>query len=108
MTAYQFDREFADEHEPELRQILERNLIRLVSLRPATENEDRRQATDYVVETSIGELAFRVRRDRCNFRDITLRYRRRTHRGAKWTGGYEVDKLLGGYCRAYLYAWERR
>jgi hypothetical protein len=108
VSAWEADRDWAAGYEPELRTILARNLIHLVSLSPANEQQDTRQATDYIVSTSIGEIAFRVRHERCNFRDVTFRYRRRRTRDAPWKGGYEVDKLINGHCRAYLYAWVRR
>ncbi|HYW86316.1 MAG TPA: hypothetical protein VFB50_00990 [Chloroflexota bacterium] len=106
MTNYKNDADFANEHAPEMERILARNLLKIVSIKPASRHQDQCEATDCIIATNIGEIAFRVRRERCNFADVTFRYQRL--RNGIWVGGFEVDKILGGYCRAYLYAWQRR
>jgi hypothetical protein len=109
-SAYEIDRAWADQYEPELAEILRRNGWRLMRVRRADEQDDVQHATDLRLETDRGDVACRVRRDDCYHRDLTLRYRRRPwgQRKAPWARGYEVDKILAGYAELYIYAWVRR
>lgn len=105
MSEWRYDAEFADELSPAMDAILKRNFIRLISVERASFQQDTREATDRILVTNLGEIAYRARRKRCGFRDVTFRYRRRV--AGRWQPGYEVDKILAGYGRAYLYVWER-
>lgn len=109
MTAWEHDRDWADQSVPDLEAVFARCAIRLISLQRASQSEDTRKATDFNAVTNLGPVAVRVRREDCRHRDLTLRYRRRPWgiRNARFQRGYEVDKILDGHARLYLYAWVR-
>lgn len=101
------DKGWADGFGEQIRSILQRNVGQMVSVRSATDDEDAQRATDLVVTLDTGDVALRVRRDDCRFRDLTLRYRRRPWGALEhpFVDGYEVDKIIEGYARWYLYLW---
>jgi len=101
------DLAWADGFRSRLEAIVAGNAGRIVSIRRASEEEDQHHATDCVVTVETGEIALRVRRPNCAFRDLTLRFRRRPWGALALDPqrGYEVDKILGGFARWYLYAW---
>lgn len=70
----------------------------IIEIREGTEDEDRKEATDYVVHVASGTIACRVRDD-CKYRDLTLRASLPS--GAKT----ELAKIKEGWGRWYLYMW---
>lgn len=107
MPDYAGDREWADGYWPEIRRIIQANAGAIISIDPADEEADATQATDAVVTCDTGSVAVRCRRDNCRWRDLTLRYRRCAWGVVEFglQRGYEVDKILGGFGRWYLYCW---
>lgn len=78
--------------------ILKNNAQHFVSVSIATPDQDMKQATDFVVVIDGGEIAVRIRRDKCKWRDLTIRS---TNRGHKT----EIHKIRDGWARYYLYCW---
>ena len=74
--------------------------MHLLDVRIADAEADLKRATDFVVTVIGGDVAVRIRRTRCAFRDWTVRARRDT--GADT----ELAKLQAGYARWYLYCWQ--
>lgn len=60
---------------------------------------DQREVGDIVLASTVGHIAFRVRRPDCKYRDLTLRSRRAS--GVET----EIHKIRKGFGRWYLYAW---
>lgn len=106
MLDWERDKKWADGYGPQIAQILAENLGRIATVRTATDDEDATRATDLVVELDRGDVALRVR-SATRFRDLTLRYRRRPWGIVEMDlqRGYEVDKILDGFARWYLYVW---
>lgn len=107
MSGWRADAKWADGYVPEVKAILTRNAIHFQSFERASAEQDQRQATDFVAVTQRGAIAVRVRREDCEFRDLTIRVARRAHPDALWCRGYEADKLIDGWGAAYLYCWVR-
>jgi len=65
----------------------------------APDDVDRRNATDMVVRLSGGDVAVRLRRADCDYRDLTIRSKR--------DSGYrtELSKIRDGFGDWYLYGW---
>lgn len=103
--SYERDRDWAYQYVPDATAILARATIKLLSVELSSDHLDRKQATDLVVTTDIGQVAWRARREGCEYRDLTLRYRRRHTPADAWRRGFEVDKIMGGFARHYLYSW---
>ncbi len=83
--------------------ILNRHAADVVRFELATNEQDTKQATDFVVTTTIGCIAVRVRRYKSTgnkYRDLTVRSR------AMFGGKTEIDKLREGWGDLYLYCWE--
>lgn len=84
-------------------EILRRHAADVVQFNIATNEQDTKQATDFVVETTIGRIAVRVRRYSSTgekYRDLTIRIR------ATYGGKTEIDKLRDGWGDLYLYCWQ--
>jgi len=93
--------QFAQERIEQVCDILRRNAMHIVKVEIATSEEDLKQSTDLKVKVVSGDVAVRVRRGDCRFRDLTIRAKK----------GYaetEVHKLRRGYADWYLYAWTDR
>jgi hypothetical protein len=80
------------------RDILHQNISHLLDIREATFVEDTGEATDFVIEVKGGTVAARVRRDNCDYRELTIRC---YSSGAKT----EIHKIREGFGRWYLYCW---
>lgn len=84
-------------------EILRRHAADVVKFSIATNEQDTKQATDFVVETTIGRIAVRVRQYKSTstkYRDLTIRTR------AKYGSKTEIDKLREGWGDLYLYCWQ--
>jgi hypothetical protein len=80
-------------------EILRRHAADVVQFEIATDEQDTKQATDFVVKTTIGRIAVRVRRN-IKYRDLTIRTR------AMYGGRTEIDKLRDGWGDMFLYCWQ--
>lgn len=97
--SWQNDKARADKFLPSIRSILRKNLMKLVKVREGTDDEDQKQATDYVIEIEGGTVCARCRDHKTGFRDITIRAARAS--GVKT----ELTKLRDGFGKYYLYIW---
>lgn len=78
--------------------ILKANAQYFINVSVANPEQDMKQATDFVVVIDGGEIAVRIRRDNCKWRDLTIRS---TNNGHKT----EIHKIREGWARYYLYCW---
>jgi hypothetical protein len=101
--SYAADRAFSDDYRPELEAVLKYCAADLLAITDATKTQDRQQATDLVLTTTVGTIAARVRRPGYWQRDLTLRLHRRVH--GRWQRGFEADKIIAGFADLYIYAW---
>lgn len=95
--------EFEKQTRKQVLEILRRHAADVVQFEIATDEQDTRQATDFVVKTTIGSIAVRVRQYKSTgtkFRDLTIRTR------AMYGGKTEIDKLREGWGDLYLYCWQ--
>lgn len=74
----------------------------IVVVRVASDDEDAKEATDYVIDIAPGTIACRVRRSEYEdrFRDLTIRWSRPSEAIT------EAAKIQAGWARWYLYCWE--
>lgn len=98
-TSWEADKQWAERYQPFVLKALREHAGVFVEVRPATDEEDCKRATDCVVTFSAGDVAVRFRRSRRDFRDWTVRSRRES--GAET----ELAKLRRGLARWYLMAW---
>ena len=83
-------------------EILNQNVMHMVRIEEATEEQDTRQATDFVIRITGGTVAARVRRGKNTpWRDLTIRSR------SRHGGKTEIHKLSEGWGDYYIYCWER-
>lgn len=96
---YREDREWADNYLDQVANILRRNAAHLMDVQIAPDDVDRETATDMVLRLSGGDVAVRLRRADCRYRDLTIRSHRET--------GYrtELSKIEEGFGDWYLYGW---
>lgn len=91
--------DFEKQTRKQVLEILRRHAADVVQFEIATDEQDQKQATDFVVKTTIGRIAVRVRR--CiPYRDLTIRTR------AMYGGRTEIDKLRDGWGDMFLYCWQ--
>ena len=91
--------QFQENYTEAIKMITLENAVEFVSVRTGTEKEDKQQSTDFVVSLKDGtDMAVRIRRPSCDFRDLTIRTR---NKGFKT----EIHKLNEGYGSHYLYCW---
>lgn len=96
---YQLDREWGDSYVSQVTRILMRLLPHLVELSTAPIEMDIKCATDFVVRLKGGNIAVRLRRPDCQFRDLTIRALRDS--GNKT----ELEKIKEGHGFRYFYGW---
>jgi hypothetical protein len=82
----------------DVKAILKSQAMKIVNVEVATPEEDMKHATDFKIKITAGDVAVRIRRDNCRYRDLTIR---------AYNKGYktEIHKLREGYGDWYLYAW---
>lgn len=95
----QEDKEWQKQFIPEIERIIRECSHCIISIRIANDDEDYNQGTDFVVTVKGGEIAVRLRRPSCTYRDLTIRSRRKN--GSKT----ELEKVREGASRWYLYGW---
>lgn len=98
------DWKWASERRADVREILSRHLALLSGMRFADADEDTKQATDLVVESTAGAVALRIRDSSCKYRDLTLRSARKRPDGSL-NRNVELKKIRDGRARWYFYAW---
>lgn len=79
--------------------LLKRNAEYFISVSVATQEQDMKRATDFVVKIEGGDIAVRIRRKYYKYRDLTIRSKNGIYKT-------EIDKLKEGWARYYLYCWE--
>lgn len=95
----QRDFTWAEKHLEEIKAILKENAMHLLEVQVASEEEDLHQATDMVISVRAGDVAVRVRKPTCTYRDWTIR---KSRPGGTPT---ELEKIQEGYASWYLYCW---
>jgi len=95
------NKQWADGYLPQIQRVIREVAPQLITIRVSTRSEDVHQASDYVVVTEQGSIGCRVRRPHTweRYGDVTFRSK---VRGTRKT---EIDKILEGWGRWYLYAW---
>lgn len=78
--------------------ILKDNARYFINVSVANQELDTKQATDFVIKLEGGDIAVRIRRDDCKYRDLTIRS---INHGYKT----EIDKIREGFGKYYLYCW---
>ena len=89
---------FQEKYYPKICNIIEWNIAKIISIKPATFEDDTKRATDFVVLVEAGTVAVRIRRAHIKFRDLTIRSYNNGHKT-------EIDKIKEKYVRYYLYCW---
>lgn len=95
---FQTDWDFQTGYYKTIENIIKSNAQHFISVNIAEPEQDMKQATDFIVVIDGGEIAVRIRRDNCRFRDLTIR----SKKGESKT---EIDKIRDGWARYYLYCW---
>lgn len=85
---------------PQVTQILKFNASKFFDISEATFEQDTQHATDLVLRINGGDIALRLRKDTCRFRDFTIRCCNSSHNHCT-----EIDKIRKGFARWYFYGW---
>lgn len=93
------DWDWSDQYIDQAKGILLLNISGMVDIKTASVDKDLSQSTDIVFTFKDGDIAVRIRRDDCTYRDLTIRYSR--------SSGVETEasKIKRGFARWYLYGW---
>jgi len=83
---------------PQVIQILKFNASKFFDVSEATIEQDTKCATDLVLKVHGGDIALRLRKDNCKFRDFTVRAENLSYKT-------EIDKIREGFARWYFYGW---
>lgn len=84
---------------PTIAKLLNRNAYRFFSIREATKKEDMQEGFDFMLTAEAAQIAVRIRRPNCRYRDLTIRAE------TKYGGKTEIDKIREGKGDMYFYAW---
>lgn len=96
---YRQDRTWANKYLPQVIKILRENINHLVEIKVAPDRKDMTQAVDLVIRLQGGNVAVRLRRSNCKYRDLTIRAKRDS--GTKT----ELAKIKQGFGKWYFYGW---
>lgn len=101
---YGRDRKWADAHTPKIRQITKEYLLKdIIDIRIATDEEDKKYATDYQIIIDGTSIGCRIRKDS----SFLFRYKDITFRKSRPYGETEIEKMQRtGLPRWYLYGWD--
>lgn len=106
-NAYTIDRTWADSYEDQVISILNDHISQLVVLSVASEEMDKKCATDFIITILGGTVAVRLRRlsefKDPTLRDLTLRSRRLDSKGQDVKT--ERAKIKEGHAFRYFYGW---
>lgn len=96
---YKRDRDWADSYESQVLIILNTLISHLAMLSIATDENDKKFATDIEVKLKGGTIAVRLRRPYYDHRDLTIRSSR--------SSGVETElaKIKAGFAYRYFYGW---
>lgn len=96
---YQKDRCWADKYLSQVIKILRQHAVDLMKVNIAPRADDEQRATDVILKLFGGDVAVRLRRPGCRFRDLTIRSCR--------DSGYatELQKIRAGFADFYFYGW---
>lgn len=100
---WQQRKQWADKFWPEIERVVRTVAGDIVDVQIASDHQDQKQATDYIVTVSSGDIACRVRNWEYwrRFGDFTIRWSVPSGITTEW------EKIKAGYGRWYLYAWVR-
>ncbi len=93
---YEDRRAWSDKFIDQVLHILNTLIPHLAILSIATDEEDKKYATDIVVKLVGGTIAVRLRKPDCSYRELTLRTS---------ASKSERDKIKEGYAFRYFYGW---
>lgn len=96
---YQRDREWETSYQSQVMSILNTLISHLVILEIASDEIDKKRATDFSMRLKGGDIAVRLRRPYYDYRDLTIRAKR--DNGVKT----ELAKIIEGYAFRYFYGW---
>jgi hypothetical protein len=99
---YETDKKWEEAYHPQVLGILNQLIPHLAVISIASDEEDKKSATDFKVVLMGGTIAVRLRRHTCKFRDLTIRSRRDSGRKT------ELAKIKEGYAYRYFYGWLNR
>ena len=96
---YKENRQWADSYLGQVAKILRENAAALMHVFIAPDDVDRKNATDVILRLAGGDVAVRLRRPGCKYRDLTIR--------SRLESGYrtELSKIKEGFADWYLYGW---
>jgi hypothetical protein len=82
----------------DVKKILKSQAMFIVNIEVAPPTKDLERCTDIRMKVESGDVAVRIRRGNCKFRDVTIR---------SYNKNYvtELDKIKRGYGSYYLYCW---
>lgn len=102
MGSFQEEKTWASGHLDEINRVVRQLVGKIIDIVPTDLERDQRDAIDYEIKVWSGDVACRIRRaERCPYRDLTMTALRPS--GAT----PEIQKVLEGRVRWYLYAWAR-
>lgn len=88
---------------PAMMELLHKYAMYIMVVEESNEEQDTKQATDFILRVKGGTVASRIRRfDPRLYRDLTIRVQ------SQHGGRTEIDKLRDGWGDYYIYAWEDR
>jgi len=100
MSSFEAEKAWADGHLDEVNRVIRKLIGKIIDIIPSDPERDRSEGIDYEIKVASGDIACRIRRaERCSHRDLTVT----TARPSGATP--EVEKLVQGCARWYLYAW---
>lgn len=99
---HNFDNNFSwqKEHAKQVMSLIKQNAGLLIDINTAIKDKDMKEATDFVINVSGGDIAVRLRKSGYPQRDLTIRHGPIIH-------GYEPEtwKIANGFGRWYFYGW---
>lgn len=103
MSNFERDKAWADRYFPEIERVIRQVAGQIISVRFASDDEDMKKATDYVVTVESGEIACRIRRFKPEWKPVDITIRAWRASGTET----ELAKLKRGFGRWMLYAWAK-
>lgn len=103
---YRIDRVWADQYFLAIESVVRKIANRIITFTIAPEQDDTKEATDYLITVDKGTIACRIRRPNCKYllthdKDFTLRAWRSKDMKT------ELAKIKEGFGQWYIYAWAK-
>jgi hypothetical protein len=98
-SRFEQQKAWADGHINEVNRVVRKVAGKIIDILETDPERDRKEGIDYEVKVASGNIACRIRRAHYPHRDLTITISKPS--GVK----PEVDKILNGSVRWYLYAW---